>query len=121
MLNTPVGVAADAAGNLYIIDNGNHRVRKVDPRGTITTVAGTGRAGSTGDGGLAIEAQLNGPIGLTVDRDGNLIIPEAGGVCKVDLPAAEPVPREPPTAARPRTLASTVPSARPRMWPETCF
>src|ERR1700682_3122308 len=56
-LNAPYGVAADRAGNLYIADLGNNRVRKIGPDGVITTIAGTGAAGSAGDGGPAVAAQ----------------------------------------------------------------
>jgi sugar lactone lactonase YvrE len=79
-----VGVAAD--GTLYIADQGNHRVRKVDTNGIITTVAGTGRAGSGGDGGSATRAQLNLPRAVAVDDAGNLFIAEEAGqrVRKVD-------------------------------------
>ena len=66
------GVAVDAEKNLYITDN-NHRIRKVDgDTGIITTVAGTGAAGYSGDGGQATAAQLNGPYGITTDRSGNV-------------------------------------------------
>src|ERR1035441_7958614 len=50
-LNSPIGVAVDSAGNLFLIDSGNVRVRKVAANGIITTVAGNGTSGSTGDGG----------------------------------------------------------------------
>jgi hypothetical protein len=76
------GIAVDSAGNLYIADGlyddgwdapfGNNRIRKVTPDGIITTVAGTGDQGFSGDGGLAVNAQLNGPWGLSVDRAGNV-------------------------------------------------
>src|SRR5579872_1834764 len=66
-LNAPYGVAADSAGNIYIADLGNNRVRKVAPDGSISTVAGTGQAGSGGDGGPALAAQLNAPRNLAVD------------------------------------------------------
>jgi hypothetical protein len=63
-LSSPIGVAVDAAENLYIADQGNHRIRKVDAGGTITTVAGNGTAGYSGDGGAAITAaSLNRPAG----------------------------------------------------------
>jgi trimeric autotransporter adhesin len=78
-LNAPYGVAADRAGNLYIADLGNNRVRKVSPDGVITTLAGTGQAGSTGDGGPALAAQLNAPRNLAVDGFGGLYIAEFGG------------------------------------------
>jgi uncharacterized protein (TIGR03437 family) len=73
-LNTPQGVAADGAGNLYLSDTLNNVVRKVSPNGTIANFAGNGGAGSSGDGGAATSAQLNGPQGLAVDASGNLFI-----------------------------------------------
>jgi sugar lactone lactonase YvrE len=73
-LNYPAGVAADAAGNIFIADTRNHRVRKVTPGGVITTVAGNGTGGFSGDGGRASSAQLNGPRGVFVDAAGNLFI-----------------------------------------------
>ena len=57
-LDVPSGVAMDSAGNLYIADSGNHRIRKVDSSGVISTIAGTGERGFGGDGGAAVEAQL---------------------------------------------------------------
>lgn len=71
-LDTPQGLALDASGNLYIADLGNHRVRRVDPEGRITTVAGNGEDGSAGDGGPAAEAQLSAPANLALDAEGNL-------------------------------------------------
>jgi uncharacterized protein (TIGR03437 family) len=73
-LNHPVAVAVDAAGNLYIADMLNHRIRRVAPNGIITTVAGNGRAGFSGDGGPAPSGQLNFPAGVAVDPAGNLYI-----------------------------------------------
>jgi YD repeat-containing protein len=73
-LNTPVGVVADAQGNLYIADSQNHRIRRVDPGGVITTVAGDGAAGFGGDGGAATSAQLNVPSGVALDSAGHLYI-----------------------------------------------
>ncbi len=70
----PFDVVADSSGNLYLADFGNHRIRKVDTSGIITTVAGTGVAGFSGDGGPATEAQLNGPTGLAFDHSGNIYI-----------------------------------------------
>src|ERR1035437_6563051 len=71
-LDGPVGVAVDSAGNLYIADQGNNRVRKVS-NGLITTVAGGGTSG-LGDNGPATSAQLNGPTGVAVDSAGDLYI-----------------------------------------------
>lgn len=73
-LNYPYSLAVDDDGNLYISEGLGHRVRKVTPGGTISTVAGDGTAGYGGDGGAATSAQLNGPRGLAVDADGNLFI-----------------------------------------------
>lgn len=73
-LNTPMGVAVDAAGNLYIADTLNHRIRRVTPDGKIATVAGNGAAAYYGDGGAATDASLNYPQAVTVDQAGNLYI-----------------------------------------------
>src|SRR5687767_4301936 len=60
-LNRPTGVDVDGHGNVYIADYSNHRIRRVDPAGVITTVAGTGTRGFSGDGGPATRAELAGP------------------------------------------------------------
>ena len=73
-LRVPAGLTFDADGNLYIADRDNHRVRKVDKKGIITTVAGNGTAGFSGDGGPATQASLNLPSGVVVDKKGNLYI-----------------------------------------------
>jgi trimeric autotransporter adhesin len=73
-LNTPANVVFDAVGNLYIADSANNRVRKISPSGVITTAAGAGVAGYSGDGGSATSAMLNGPKGLASDADGNVYI-----------------------------------------------
>ena len=71
-LNIPAGLAFDKRGNLFIADRNNHRIRRVDSRGIITTIAGTGVAGFSGDGGPATKAQLNHPSGIAFDNKGNL-------------------------------------------------
>ena len=76
-LNAPWGAAVDAAGNLYISDPGNSVVRKVSG-GVITTVAGNGTAGFSGDNQPATSAMLNGPAGIAVDTAGNLYIADYG-------------------------------------------
>jgi sugar lactone lactonase YvrE len=68
-LNSPEGVAVDAAGNIYIADTGNNRVCKV-ASGQLTIIAGTGEVGTTGDGGAATAAKLNHPTGVAVTSDG---------------------------------------------------
>jgi predicted esterase/sugar lactone lactonase YvrE len=73
-LNVPSGLAVDRRGNLFIADAANHRIRKVAPDGTITTVAGSGTAGFSGDGGAATAAQLNQPSSMAIDSRGSLFI-----------------------------------------------
>lgn len=73
-LNTPASIAIDAAGNVYVADAFNHRVRRVTPDGTITALVGTGQAGFDGDGAQAIDAQLRTPLGVAVDSAGSLYI-----------------------------------------------
>ncbi len=70
----PSGVAADNHGNVFVADTGNHRVRRIDTNGRIHAVAGTGRAGFSGDGGPAVAARLSSPGALAVDGAGNLYI-----------------------------------------------
>ncbi|MFJ1958589.1 RICIN domain-containing protein [Streptomyces microflavus] len=77
-LNCPREVAVDASGSVYITDAANHRVRVITPDGKINTVAGTGTAGSSGDGGPAAKAQLNYPLGVAVDSTGALYISDHG-------------------------------------------
>jgi trimeric autotransporter adhesin len=80
-LNLPYGIAVDTAGNLYISDGENHRIRKVTPAGMITTVAGNGIKGFSGDGGKATSAQLNKPAGVVVDSADNLYIADTKNFC----------------------------------------
>ena len=77
-LNYPIGVAADGAGNIYIADNANHRIRKVNNAGIISTFAGTGVSGFSGDGSAANLAQIDGPMGVATDPAGNVYIVDAG-------------------------------------------
>jgi len=67
-------VAADSSGNICIADSGNQRIRKVVTSGIITTIAGNGTSGYSGDGGAATEASFNTPWGVTVDNSGNIYI-----------------------------------------------
>jgi gliding motility-associated-like protein len=73
--NSIRGIVADALGNLYISDN--NAIRKVNTAGIINTIAGTGTSGYSGDGGPAVQAQLNEPYGVGVDQAGNIYIPDA--------------------------------------------
>ncbi|HEY4914637.1 MAG TPA: LuxR C-terminal-related transcriptional regulator [Candidatus Dormibacteraeota bacterium] len=77
-LNTPQGLAVDSAGNVYIADTLNNRVRRVDADGTITTVAGVGAAGYVGDGKPGPEAQLNLPTGLAIGSSDTVFISDTG-------------------------------------------
>lgn len=77
--SSPNAMAADAAGNIYISDLVNNRIRRIDGKsGIVTTYAGNGTKGYSGDNGPAIEAELNLPTGLATDRFGNLFLAEAG-------------------------------------------
>jgi trimeric autotransporter adhesin len=77
-LNNPLGVAVDAFKNPFIADYANNRVRKVDSFGMISTVAGTGTAGYSGDGGLALSAKLNHPVGVAADVAGDIYVADEG-------------------------------------------
>ena len=73
-LNSPNGVRSDANGNLFIADTNNQRIRWVDLSGKMTTIAGTGTAGYTGDGGVATSAELYYPSGVALDASGNILV-----------------------------------------------
>jgi uncharacterized protein (TIGR03437 family) len=73
-LGKPAGIALDAAGNLYIADQTNHRIRKVTPAGIITTIAGIGQPNFSGDGAAATAAAINTPMDVKVDSRGNIYI-----------------------------------------------
>jgi len=77
-LSSIQGVAADRWGNLYLSDTDNQRIRKISSTGLITTLAGTGTAGFSGDGGPAAEAQLNLPYGIAVDLAGYVYVADLG-------------------------------------------
>ncbi len=82
----PSGVAIDPTGIIYIVDQRNDRIRKIDAAGTISTYAGTGFAGFSGDGGPAASAKLNHPTRIALDASGNLFIADSGNnrIRKVD-------------------------------------
>ncbi len=77
-LNRPTGVAVDAAGNIYIADSGNNRVRMVLTSGVIGTLAGNGNTAFFGDGGSSLQAALNRPQGVAVDADGAVYVADTG-------------------------------------------
>jgi uncharacterized protein (TIGR03437 family) len=85
-LNSPTGVAFDKAGNMYIADYGNQRIRKVDTSGTITTFAGIGfvTGSDSGDGGLATKAELGNVYDVAVDSNGNVYIADAEHIREVN-------------------------------------
>ncbi|HWG20457.1 MAG TPA: Ig-like domain repeat protein [Terracidiphilus sp.] len=75
VLKAPTGLAIDGSGNLYVADSGNHVIREISAAtGAITTIAGTGSAGSAGDGGPATDAELSSPFAVALDAIGNLFI-----------------------------------------------
>ncbi len=86
VFRTPDGVAVDAEGNAYVVDRNNSRVRRIDVSGLVSTIAGTGRQGTSGDGGPAIDAQLFNPSAIALDADGNILVASSGGHCvrKID-------------------------------------
>jgi len=98
-LNLPQGVAVDSSGNVYIADTGNHRVRVVS-NGVITTIAGTGTAGYSGDGGAGIDAKLNSPEDVAVDQFGRVIIADTANnaIRVLTLPCSYTVAQAPISA-----------------------
>lgn len=85
-LNHPEDIAFDAAGDMYIVESGSNRVRKLSATGTLSTIAGTGVSGYTGDGAPAISATLNGPNSVAVDANGNIFVADTSNfvIRKVD-------------------------------------
>ena len=80
-LNDPLGLSLDAGGDLFIADAGNDRIRMVDTNGIITTVAGNGTAGYSGDHGAATNASLGAPNGVAADANGDLFIADTMNMC----------------------------------------
>jgi gliding motility-associated-like protein len=85
-LYAPCGICADKSGNIFLAEFGNQVIRKISSTGIISTVAGIGMLGYSGDGGLATDAMLNSPTGVSVDNDGNIYIADMGNsrIRKVD-------------------------------------
>ena len=83
-LNHPISVAVDAFGNCYVAESEGHRIRMVERSGVITTIAGTGRSGNEGDGGPAIEAAVELPNGVAVDRLGVVYVATGNRIRRID-------------------------------------
>ncbi len=75
------GMTIDNSGNIYICDQSNHRIRKVNSSGIISTIAGTGTPGYSGDGGPATSANINSPMGIAVDKTGNIYFSDSYNFC----------------------------------------
>jgi sugar lactone lactonase YvrE len=86
LVSFPTGLTFDRSGNILFTDQGNYRVRKIDNQGIITTIAGTGTMGYSGDGGSAINASFSSMYGLALDRAGNIYICDQGNnvIRKID-------------------------------------
>jgi sugar lactone lactonase YvrE len=76
-LRAPMSIAIDSSGNLYLVENAISDIRKVDTKGIITTVAGTGTSGFGGDGSSATSALMNSPTGIALDSSGNLYVADS--------------------------------------------
>lgn len=102
-LNSPTGIAIDLLGQIYFSDRGNNRIRKVNAAGIISTLAGNGTAGFSGDSNVASNAEINSPGGLALDHEGNLYVADSGNsalrvVSKgLSFPATEIVAPSPAT------------------------
>lgn len=77
-LNAPIAIAIDASGNLFVAEEGNNCIRKITAGGIISTIAGNGTAGYSGDGGPAVSAKLSQPVGIAIDGAGNIYVSEYG-------------------------------------------
>ncbi|HEY7392086.1 MAG TPA: hypothetical protein VH640_26445, partial [Bryobacteraceae bacterium] len=112
----PVWVAVDSAGNLYVVDDATNRIRKVTTGGAITTVAGNGMAGFSGDGGPATSASLNAPSSVAVDSAGNIYIADLNNnrIRKVTSsnPAAPAISASPNAVVFSYTIGSAAPPSQ---------
>jgi len=83
-LNSPYGIAVDDTGNVFFADSKNRRVRRIDTAGIITTIAGTGVKGFSGDGGLADTSRLHNPLAITFDKEGILYFSDSTRIRRID-------------------------------------
>ena len=109
-LNYPTGVAVDRDGNVYVADLLNHRIRRIDPDGTITTVAGTGRPGLSDAGGRATAVAIWSPSDVDVDADGNVYFVESP-ISRVRMIDGDGVLRTVAGTGRPGRAADGEPAA----------
>ena len=105
-LSFPAGVAIDTKGNVYVADTGNNRIREIDAKShVITTVAGNGAAGFSGDNGIATGAELDGPTGIAVDGHSDLFVADTNN-CRVrEVPTASGISSVAPIAGDIYTIA----------------
>ena len=108
-INNPIGIGVDAAGNIFIGDYGNNRIREVNTSGTITTIAGTGVAGYNGDDIAATSAQLKSPYGVSVYGQGNIYICDAMNYRIREITAVAPTPVAAITGPSTVCVGSTIP------------
>ena len=108
-LNNPTDVAVDAAGNVFIVDQTNNRVRRVNAAGVIETIAGNGTVGYSGDGGPALQAQITQPTAIEVESDGSIYVGDNGNLRVRKLtPGSTPPPPPPPPANNNPVITSTI-------------
>jgi len=88
-VNQPFGIAIDSTGNLFVADSQTHKIWEITPDGTTTRFAGNGQQAFAGDGGPALQASLNSPVGVAIDKDGNLFVADSRAVPLRNL-AAQP-------------------------------
>lgn len=106
-LNSPTDVGVDAAGNLFIVDQTNNRVRRVNAAGVIETIAGNGTVGYSGDGGPALQAQITQPTAIEVESDGSILVGDNGNLRVRKLSPAGPPPPPPPPPNNNPVITST--------------
>lgn len=88
LLESPAGIAIDNSGNIYFSEYGGNRIRRISAAGIVTTIAGTGTAGFSGNGGPATAAEINEPIGVAIDNSGNILFADTRNNCVRKIDAA---------------------------------